>query len=236
MYYLELIQRFWYFNQKAQLNTTAIAMYLYLLKLGHDENRYDVCISDVKMSEALRITRKTVKPTKEKLRNLGLLQFENNKGLPCSYRLLLNYSLEFTEKEQRRKHKVKNQNKSQNPIIENTENSQPENLPINNISKIAKQKDETPQFKANHQPSWKEFMEYAQTLDSYETSIDPSIKEKYDSWTNNDWKNASNRSITNWKSSLKSALPYMKNKTDTKTISLESIPNIKRPKSSIDEY
>ena len=112
MYYLELIQRFWYFNQKAQLNTTAIAMYLYLLKLGHDENRYDVCISDVKMSEALRITRKTVKPTKEKLRNLGLLQFENNKGLPCSYRLLLNYSLEFTEKEQRRKHKVKNQNKS----------------------------------------------------------------------------------------------------------------------------
>ena len=72
-----------------------------------------------------------------------------------------------------------------------------------------------------------------QRIFTEEVSIDPSIKEKYDSWTNNDWKNALNRPINNWKSSLKSTLPYMKNKTDTQTISLESIPNIKRPKSSI---
>ena len=237
MYYLELIQKFWDFNQKAQLNTTAIAMYLYLLKLGHDANGYQIIVSDVAISNALGLTRKTVKPTKEKLQNLGLLQFENNKGLPCSYRLILNYSLEFSEQEQRRKQKIKTQKKSQSLIIENTENAQTESISIKTVSKIAEQNDEialtNPKFKANYQPSWEEFMEYAKSLDSYEVSIDPSIKEKYDSWTNNDWKNALNRPINNWKSSLKSTLPYMKNKTDTQTISLESIPNIKRPKSSI---
>lgn len=236
MYYLELIQRFWDFNQKAKMNTTAIAMYLYLLKLGHDTNGYQIIVSDIAISSALGLTRKTVKPTKEKLRNLGLLQYENNKGLPCSYRLILNYSLEFSE--QGRKQKVKTQKKSQSLIIENTENAQPESISIKTIFKIAEQNEEialiNPKLKANYQPSWEEFIEYAQSLDSYEASIDPSIKEKYDSWTNNDWKNALNRPITNWKSSLKSTLPYMKNKTDTKTISLESIPNIKRPKSSIE--
>jgi hypothetical protein len=72
-------------------------------------------------------------------------------------------------------------------------------------------------------------MTYAKTLDNYETILDSSIKEKYDSWTKNNWENNSGRPITNWKSSLKSALPYMKNDTNNQISSLDLIPNIKRP-------
>ena len=233
MYYLELIQKFWNFNQKAQLNTTAIAMYLYLLKLGHDENRYDVCISDIKISKALGITRKTVKPTKEKLRNLGLIQFENKNGLPCSYRLLLNYSLECIDQE---KQKLKGNNKFHTPTIENIENSQSESLPIQNSSKISVLKDEIvhnnkPKHFKSNQPSWEEFIEYAKTLEKYNSQLDFSIEEKYKPWKNNGWRNTSNLPITNWKSTLKSTLPYLLNLKENSSFSLQDIPNIKRPES-----
>ncbi len=233
MYYLELIQKFWNFNQKVKLNTTAIAMYLYLLKLGHDENRYDVCISDIKMSNALGITRKTVKPTKEKLRNLGLILFENRNGLPCSYRLLLNYSLECIDQE---KQNLKGINKSQTEIIENIENSQSVSLPIQNSPKVSVQKDETSPIKVSkhfksNQPSWGEFIAYAQTLENYNSQLVFSIEEKYKSWKNNGWRNTSNLPITNWKSTLKSTLPYLLNLKENISFSLQDIPNIKRPES-----
>lgn len=38
--YQELIQRFWDLNQKKHLGCNAIAMYLYLLKLGNDNNGF----------------------------------------------------------------------------------------------------------------------------------------------------------------------------------------------------
>lgn len=231
MYYLELIQKFWNFNQKAHLNTTAIAMYLYLLKLGHDENRYDVCISDVAISKTIGITRKTVKPTKEKLRNLRLIQFENRNGLPCCYRLLLNYSLECIDQ---KKQKVKGNNKFHTPTIENIENSQSESLPIQNSSKISVLKDETSPIKVlkhskSNQPSWEEFIGYAQTLENYNSQLNLSIVEKYKSWKNNGWRNTSNLPITNWKSTLKSTLPYLLNLKGNSSFSLQDIPNIKRP-------
>jgi hypothetical protein len=97
VYYLELIQKFWSFNQKARLNTTAVAMYLYLLKLANDNGGYEFSITDSTVADALSLTRKTVKPTKEKLRALGLLQFENKRGHPCSYRLLLDYAIPVSE-------------------------------------------------------------------------------------------------------------------------------------------
>lgn len=231
MYYLELIQKFWNFNQRAQLNTTAIAMYLYLLKLGHDENRYDVCISDVAISKTIGITRKTVKPTKEKLRNLRLIQFENRTGLPCSYRLLLNYSLECIDQK-----KIKNE--SQIPIIENIENLQSESLPIQNSSKISVLKDETSPIKVpkhfkSNQPSWEEFIAYAQTLEKYNSQLDLRIEEKYKIWKNNGWRNTSNLPITNWKSTLKSTLPYLLNLKGNSSFSLQDIPTIKRPETKI---
>ncbi|WP_449400697.1 hypothetical protein [Chryseobacterium wanjuense] len=90
-------------------------------------------------------------------------------------------------------------------------------------------------------PSLEEFMEYAYTLSGYEASMESDIKEKYALWAGQDWCNNLGKPITNWKSSLKNLLPYIKNEADNGQLSLESIPVIK-PRSdslkniSIDVY
>ncbi len=202
-------------------------MYLYLLKLGNDKGGYDISITDMTLANILSITRKTVKPTREKLRSLGLLQFENRHGLPCSYRLLLDYPLEISQNG--KEEKIEIDLKSQNPVIENNVNSKSVNRIPERIEPIGE--DLQKNFRKVELPSWEQFLEYARTLEDYNVSLDSNIKEKYCSWSDNDWKNAANRPITNWRSSLKSLLPYMQTDKDNNTLSIESISKIKRPKS-----
>ena len=76
-HYKELIQRFWDLNQKKHLGCNAIAMYLYLLKLGNDNKGYDIIVSDVDVSKVLGLARNTIKPTKEKLGSIGLIKYKN---------------------------------------------------------------------------------------------------------------------------------------------------------------
>ncbi|GAA4815194.1 hypothetical protein GCM10023200_60410 [Actinomycetospora chlora] len=85
-----------------------------------------------------------------------------------------------------------------------------------------------PAVKGTKQPSLDIFLEYAQTLEGYEPSLAHKITEKYNTWQKNDWKSVSGRPITDWKSSLKSLMPFMKNTAD-KDLSVTSIPRIKRP-------
>ena len=91
MYYSELMQKFWHFNEKVEIGTTAIAMYLYLLKLANDTNDYAITISDVAISKTLGITRKTVKTTKQKLKRLGVIEYGTRSGIPSSYRIIVDY-------------------------------------------------------------------------------------------------------------------------------------------------
>ncbi|WBX96506.1 hypothetical protein [Chryseobacterium gambrini] len=86
MYYLELIQRFWDFNKIVKISPTEIALYLYLLKIGYEKDRYDFKISDVELARELGLTRVTIKASKDKLKNRGLIQFQTSNGLPCYYR------------------------------------------------------------------------------------------------------------------------------------------------------
>lgn len=240
MYYLELIQRFWDFNQKAQLNTTSTTFYLYLLNLASNNNGYDVSISDVAISNALGITRKTVKSTKEKLQILGLIRFENKKGLASTYRLVLDYPTrtpEFGKSE-----KLSSGSTSSVPEVERTEDLPLYDLSVQNIQNTSKPKDgipvsdvSRPQINNNQRPSFDEFIEYAQTLADYEISLDSAIRDKYDSWVANGWKNASGRPLSNWKTSLKGTFPFIKNKKDVGDLSIRSIPNIERPRTSLNK-
>jgi hypothetical protein len=59
-------------------------------------------------------------------------------------------------------------------------------------------------------PTFDEFLGYAKTLNNYHSKLDFSIKEKYDSFKNNDWKNSADRPIINWKSLLEKQLPFLK--------------------------
>ncbi|QBO59596.1 hypothetical protein NBC122_02795 [Chryseobacterium salivictor] len=228
MYYLELIHRFWGFNQKISIGSTGISMYLYLLKIAYDNDRYDFQISDVAISKELGLTTKTVKSTKEKLKSLGLIQFQTKNGLPCNYRLLLDYPLSVSEQT----------NVKKEEIIQKEEGlvfPSPTVSPIQILSENLNQEDEvqSSREKSNNKntPSWEEFIEFAQTLEIYNQQLDFEIQTKYESWKNNGWKNHADRPITNWKSALKSALPFMKKTTEGSMLSLKSIPNINRPKS-----
>lgn len=233
MYYLELIHRFWVFNQKISIGSTGISMYLYLLKIAFDNERYDFQISDVAISKELGLTRKTVKSTKEKLKSLGLIQFQTKNGLPCSYRLILDYPLSVSEPKNVKKEKLWEQEfiqKEEGLVFPSPTVPPIQNLFENTVQKVEAQ---SAREKSNNKntPSWEEFIEFAQTLEIYYQQLDFEIQTKYESWKNNGWKNHADRPITNWKSALKSALPFMKKTTEGSMLSLKSIPNINRPKS-----
>ncbi len=98
-----MIQRFWDFNKKARVSPSEISLYFHLLKIGYENDRYDFKISDIELGKELGLTRKTIKSTKEKLKSIGLIQFQTINGLPCHYRLLLNYSLEIEHEESNKK-------------------------------------------------------------------------------------------------------------------------------------
>lgn len=211
MYYLELIHRFWEFNKIVKIGATEISLYLYLLKIGYDNQGYDFKISDSDLGRDLGFSRVTIKYTKEKLQDLGLIQFRAAKGLPSYYRLLLDYPFHSESKKEM--------------VQANTTNEKlhkPKALEI--FPKIESQNSENINI-----PSFHEFLNYATTLENYKPHLNAGIKEKYESWINKEWRNVSNRPISNWKSTLKSILPYMKISTDEDYLSVNHIPSIKRP-------
>ena len=77
-------------------------------------------------------------------------------------------------------------------------------------------------------PTLEEFFQFAQTLNSYEHSIDANLKLKYEEWSEKGWKNNFDRPITDWKSTIKNTMPYLKNSTSKNINSIQSIPNIRR--------
>ena len=247
MYYLELIQRFWDFNKTSKISPTEVLLYFYLLKMGYENDRYDFKISDVELGRELGLTRKTIKSTKEKLKNLGLIQFQSKNGLPCHYRLVLNYSFEIEyEKSIRNEESTiveKDQNREVLEIFESILSAQNsveaiKEIEINSDVKASSESSQKQKLELEQQnlknskiPSLDEFMEYAKSLEGYELELELSISEKYEVWINNDWKNTSNRPISNWKSTLKSTLPYLRNKSEENSLSLQDIPKIKRPES-----
>ncbi len=211
MYYLELIQRFWEFNKLAKISPSEITLYFYILKTAFENKRYDFKISDSRIARELGMTRKTVKSAKEKLQAIGLIEFQAATGIPCYYRVLLNYSLDFKSDK-----------------IQELAMSTGENLLNSNADTISSEDKNRNNININI-PSFEEIMEFVRTLDIYEQQLDSIIKEKYDNWIKNGWKNSLNRPISNWKSTLKSTLPYMRHQKDKGSISLKNVPKIERP-------
>ena len=209
-------------------------MYLYLLKTAKASDDYDFKVSDVVLSKELGLTRPTVKTTKEKLRDLGLIRFQTKNGVSGSYRLILSYPLEASAPE-----KIKSSEIQIIPSFKELKND----LNLDLLTEKAKSRSGNVHQKikassiqpANENikiPELEEFLAYARTLGAYQSELDVLIRDKYHSWKDSGWKNSSDRLITNWKSSLKSTLPFLKNATHDDQLSLQTIPDIKRPKSN----
>ncbi|WP_417430092.1 hypothetical protein [Halpernia sp.] len=228
--YHNLIEKFWDYNEEHQLGSSALLIYFYLLKEGFNKNNLRFSVSDVQISKDLSLTRKTVKVNKNVLLNKGLIHFETKNGVPCQYRIITDYSIEIHELEQNLEKKIfkKPDDINQNVIAKQSKNTEEnseagaEKLPNDS------QKTRLQNVIKRGIPTFEEFLEFAQTLISYEDSLDENLKLKYDEWSEKGWKNNFDRPITDWKSTIKNTMPYLKNRPSENINSIQSIPNIRR--------
>ncbi|MFC4686915.1 hypothetical protein ACFO4P_08195 [Epilithonimonas pallida] len=235
MYYLELIQKFWNFNQKAKLDATVITVYFYLLNLANDRGSYTVSISDRNFSRTLGLSRNSIMAARKKLQSLGIVDYNKDTVGVATYRVVLDYDLAISISETAQIDSLLSTvviPTDEEPIASSSTSLTSlvyyENQEKINDNLGAGDSSLEPAVKGTKQPSLDIFLEYAQTLEGYEPSLAHKITEKYNTWQKNDWKSVSGRPITDWKSSLKSLMPFMKNTAD-KDLSVTSIPRIKRP-------
>ncbi|MPT32068.1 MAG: hypothetical protein E2600_10485 [Chryseobacterium sp.] len=229
MYYVELIDRFWVFSERVKPGTTAISLYLYLLNIAKENDSYQFRMSDVELGKRLGISRATIKTAREKLRDLGVVEYEAVNGAPISYRLIINYPFDDVNFEQT---KI---DLSDAVICCDNGHLQIESWKAPRNSVAGDSADEAFRFaelseEKGTRPDLREFLEYAGTLDAYSPELEVLIRAKYSSWLDNDWKNVSGRYITNWRSSLKSVLPFLVSETKHSQLSIDKIPDIRHPR------
>lgn len=217
----ELSERIWKFNESRALGLSTLSVYFFLLKINVERESLKFTISDTQISTQLKMTRKTVKVCKEKLRRFGIISYRSISGVPAEITLTSDYPLildnQHFDDDLNKKRKAKKQNEEvlvQSKILKTS------------VSGI----DDVLTKKIMDFPTLEEFIEYAESIESYDDNLLLEIKNKHQTWTNNGWKNSFDRPITNWKSALKNSIPYLYNSALKNKKSIETIPTIKRIK------
>ena len=232
MDYLSLTKKFWTFNDVYPLSAPIVAIYLFLLDNWDKVGGKDFEFSDKVMSKRLKINRKTIKTSKDTLRNLGLISFQITNGFPTLYRIIPDYLVRNFVVE-REKTIVKQ------VIKKRSEKSVSQLGEFLKISEMSKKESLTPPRKVPKEnisknidiPSFEEFMNYAKTLDIYEEGLDVHLKIKYETWKDDGWVSGYNKPIVNWKQTLKNTMPYLRSNNKN----IFNVPKINRPKSTYNE-
>lgn len=236
MQYLDLIHKFWKINAESDLNSSAVVLYLYLLEEWHCKGEKDFELSDVEISNVLKLSRLTIRQSKGALRNLGLINYQVKNGYPTYYKIITDYSInrkaqEKTSPSPSQTNLVFEEKKDEN-LSESVSVPAPaaekRNKPLSSESKT--QLSQSVEDNSKY-PSFQEFLEYAKTLEGYSSDLDLALKNKYETWQENSWVNGYGRPISNWKQTLKNSIPYLKKSSND----IFQIPNIKRPKSTYNE-
>lgn len=228
--YIYLLGKFWDFSEDKQLGSSAILIYLYLLKEAFNRNNTRFSISDVQISKDLNLTKKNVKVNKNILLKNGLIDFKTKNGVPCNYQIITDYSIETENSNQiiEKKITVKQDLKKQDIVKKQSKNIE-QNLKQNSEQLSNDLPQNIPQNALNTDiPTLEEFLLFAQTLNYYEDSLEENLKLKYEEWSEKRWKNIFGRPITDWKSAIKNTMPYLKNRSSKNIDSIQSIPNIRR--------
>ena len=220
--YTELVNRIWEFNENRSLGLSALAVYFYLLKIGFERGYNKFSVSDSQMSRELKMTRKTVKVCKEKLRHFGIICYQSRNGVPSDFQLNTDYPTIFNDALNEMKIDLK-------PLTFNKNEDIPIAVAQNKAQPELKTKQSTVQNeRINDIPTLEEFLKHAKSLDSYNDHLIFEVKIKYENWVKNGWKNNFDRPITNWKSALKNAIPYLKKDVQDDQKLNPKIPNITR--------
>lgn len=221
MKYLELIHKFWEFNNQKIISSSGVTLYFFLLEKCHKIQNENIIISDIEINSLLGLTRPTIQKTKKILQDLGLIEFKTKNGLPTEYKIVIDYDnlQPKTEKVQSNIIVEKKQVSSKKKKSKNTPKSLAQITPqlVNNLTNNSD----------INIPTFPEFLEFSKTLPSYNNNLDAPIKEKYEVWKENNWRSNAGKPITNWQNLIAKTLPFLDTTNSIK--SLNDIPKIERP-------
>jgi DNA-binding XRE family transcriptional regulator len=202
---VNLFEKIFDLNSKNKIGANTIAVFTFILYKCEDL-RKEIVLSDYQMARELGLSRQTIITAKNKLKLLGLLDYNRNRGFPNRFILKGNEMPKATPKIGEIK---------ENQIVELDQILEPEIIVNNSFSKY---------------PSLKQFMDFAKSLKDYSELLDNLLIQKFHKWEEADWKNSVGRPILNWQSTLEKNMNTLEFSHSYKSSSLSDLPIIKRPK------
>ncbi|AZA56887.1 cyclic nucleotide-binding domain-containing protein [Chryseobacterium shandongense] len=201
---VNLFEKIFDLNSKNKIGANTIVVFTFILYKCEDL-RKEIELSDYQMARELGLSRQTIITAKNKLKVLGLLDYNRNRGFPNRFILKGNDSHKIIAKTEIKEDFIKELDQ----IVE------PEVIVNNSHSKY---------------PSLKQFMDFAKTLKDYSEKLDNLLIQKFHKWEEADWKNSLGRPILNWQSTLEKNMNTLEFSHSYKSSSLSDLPIIKRPK------
>ncbi|MDQ1096948.1 MULTISPECIES: hypothetical protein [Chryseobacterium] len=202
---VNLFEKMFNLNSKNKIGANTIAVFTFILYKCEDP-RKEIVLSDYQLARELGLSRQTVITAKNKLKLLGLLDYNRNRGFPN--RFILNG----------------------NPMPKVTPNTyEIIDKPIDELKTIVESEINTNSSFSKY-PNLKQFMDFAKTLKDYSEKLDDLLIQKFQKWKEADWKNSLGRPILNWQSTLEKNINTLDVSHYNKGSSLINLPIIKRPK------
>lgn len=201
---VNLFENIFDLNSKNKIGANTITVFTFILYKCEDL-RKEIVLSDYQMARELGLSRQTIITAKNKLKHLGLLDYNRNRGFPNRFILKGNDSPNVIAKTEIKEDFIKEIDQILEPeIIMNNSHSE--------------------------YPSLKQFMDFAKTLKDYSEKLDDLLIQKFQKWEQADWKNSIGRPILNWQSTLEKNMITLEFSHSYKSSSLPNLPIIKRPK------
>lgn len=202
---VKLFERMFHLNSKNKIGANTIAVFTFILYKCEDP-RKEIVLSGYQMARELGLSRQTVITAKNKLKLLGLLDYNRNRGFPNRFILNGNVMPKVTP--------------NTYEIIDK---------PIDELKTIVES-----EINANSSfskyPNLKQFMDFAKTLKDYSEKLDDLLIQKFQKWEEADWKNSLGRPILNWQSTLEKNINTLDVSHYNQSSSLTNLPLIKSPK------
>ena len=200
-----LFEKIFELNSNNKIGATTITVFTFILYKCENPQK-EIVLSDYEMARELGLSRQTVIAAKNKLKLLGLLDYQRNPGFPN--RFILNGN-EFP-----------NEKLKINEIKE---------IPAEKFNPIQAPKNVASDSQSKH-PTLMQFMDFAKTLKDYSEKLDDVLIKKFHQWENSDWRNTVGKPILNWQSVLQKNMIMFDSHQSFENNSALKIPEIKRPK------
>lgn len=202
---VNLFEKIFDLNSKNKIGANTIAVFTFILYKCEDLLN-EIELSDYQIARELGLSRQTVITAKNKLKLLGLLDYNRNRGFPNRFVLKVNDLPKVT---------LKTDEIMADSIEALDQNLEPVIILHNSFSKY---------------PTLKQFMDFAKTLKDYSEKLDDLLIQKFHKWEKADWKNSIGRPILSWQSTLEKNMNTLEFSHSYKSSSLSDLPIIKRPK------